>query len=416
MGAETNARVAAEGINNPHDIIIEAINQRLVEISLRRKLLQEQLQKQYNQAKRLREARSLQEGPTPGVEIDVEVNALFEQYPAPATETMNAHIRDTVDDPDAAANFMGNLSLAILEADLFCESPLALITNAEFEYEKNITLTNLYTGETSVVESETGSTGSSYNLTLEDIANYESYIDACGGNQTFPNITGPGFEPNDPQRDEVDFSITIQETAYAYFCNDENLEVPAPTVSQGDTLQVCVTMQDSDYFHVEDTFTFVLAQSNTTAEPFIPILENEIQAPQIFVYGCELGICNHLMQVPSRFFDDPQPLQISGVAILNFGEADRRVLSRKLQEEISDRQRNSPSYFQLQAFLGVEKGSRYGTISEAPSWVWIAVGSGVVITLACAAVTIVIVRRRSNEKTEESSSSSTASSKGHPVD
>ena len=393
----------------------------MVEVTARRKLLQ-RMQKQHFQVNHFREekrglrlTRTLEESlsSTPGVEIDVEVNALFQNYPAPTTETINAHIRETVDDPQAGANFVGNLSQAILDAGAFCDSPLALITNAEFEYVKNITLTNLNTGETSVVESETGSTGlnSSLILSPQDIIDYETYIDSCGSNETFPNITEPVFvAPPEPGFDEVSFSITIQEPTYAYFCNDENLEVPSPIVSQGDTLQVCVIMPDSDYFHVEDTFTFVLAQQNTTAEPFIPLLENEIKAPQIFVYDCELGICNHMMQVPSRFFEDPQPLQISGVSVLNLGEPDRRAL-RELQDQISERQKNSPSYFQLQALLNTNAGtvdnqSRSGAAGEA---LWIIIGAGIAVIIVSALVAIVIVRRRRPE--DKKSSGATVASK-----
>jgi hypothetical protein len=402
LGAETNYKVFASGVDNPHQIIIEAIQQELTEIIRRRELQSELRLQRVHRLLRERQARELQETIS-AVEIDVEVNAVFEQYPAPETSTINSYIRETVDDPNAAANFMGNLSLAILEAGAFCTSPLALITAAEFEYEKNVTLTNLMTGETNVVESETGTTGTNYNLTLEDIQDYEDYSDTCG-NETFPNITEPEFTPNDPNRDTVDLSINIQETAYAFFCNMESQEIPAPTLTQGDVLQVCVTMEENLYLHVEETFTFVLSQPNSTAAPFVPILQKENQAPQIFFHNCELGICNHMMQVPSRFFDDPKPLQVSGVSILNLGEPDRRErLLRELQEQITDRQRDSPSYFALQVPLGVEngmKGTGFVNSFGERYWIWILIGVGSLAS-CCAIGTILVVRSRHADDQQE---------------
>ena len=44
--------------------------------------------------------------------------------------------------------------------------------------------------------------------------------------------------------------------------------------------------------------------------------------------NCELGLCNILSQVPSRFFDqDSGPVRIVGVALLNLGLDGRRVLA-----------------------------------------------------------------------------------------
>lgn len=336
LDIDMNARLIASNINNPVSTLITAIAQRSVEVVLRRLM----------EVINLR--RSMQEETVSGVEIDVSVDGVFTNYPAPQTEYVNSVMRDIVDDPDAGANFMGNLSLAIYEAGSFCTSPLANVTQAEFEYQKNLTLTYENNPDDIILVNSTEGSTETLNLTMEDIENYENYIDTCG-NTTFPNITEPEFEKIEGSSVKRKFQIKLQETIEAYFCGESNeLISPDPTFSQGDILQVCTTINHPQ-FHVEDTFVFVLAQPNTDATPFTVVSDAQNQVPGVATVTCGLGVCNHKMQVPSKFFDDPKSLQVSGVAILNFGSPDDR--RRHLQQESV-----LPGHFTLKIELNTDDG------------------------------------------------------------
>jgi len=126
----------------------------------------------------------------------------------------------------------------------------------------------------------------------------------------------------------VEVGVSLGSTVDAYFCDDSNHQVDDPVLIQGDTLQICVTkLEESSYSHVEDVYKMALTQPSTGVAPQFAVF-NGVVEEDLASRSCSKGICNIKTQVSSRFFRrGAGPIRVVGVAILNFGPADRRALA-----------------------------------------------------------------------------------------
>ncbi len=90
---------------------------------------------------------------------------------------------------------------------------------------------------------------------------------------------------------------------------------------------MCVRLsKNSSYFHLEDIHMMALTQPTTSVLTHYAVSNRN--ASTSATKNCELGLCNILIEVPSRFFgQDSGPVRIVGVALLNLGPNDRRVLA-----------------------------------------------------------------------------------------
>jgi hypothetical protein len=143
------------------------------------------------------------------------------------------------------------------------------------------------------------------------------------------NITEIGVpEKREGSRNQISGSFSLGYPLTAFFCDASSNLVADPVISQGDTLQVCVRLsQNSSFFHLEDIYTMALTQPSTGVRAHYAVHNGNASA--LATSDCPQGLCNILTQVASRFFNDqdPGPLQIVGVALLNVGSADRRFLA-----------------------------------------------------------------------------------------
>jgi hypothetical protein len=209
---------------------------------------------------------------------------------------------------------------------LFSSQELANISSAEFEYAKSFYETGQLTN-TSIVNNTIAPLLA--NLTYDELVITEAIVSACGGNLTsIGNITEmlPPVK-QDGSRGEAAGSLSLGQPIDAFFCDASNNQVPDPVISQGDTIRVCARLsQNSSYFHLEDIYMIALTQPTTGVMTHYAVNNGNTSA--FATKNCELGLCNILSQVPSRFFDqDSGPVRIVGVALLNLGPNDRRLLA-----------------------------------------------------------------------------------------
>jgi hypothetical protein len=206
---------------------------------------------------------------------------------------------------------------------------LADVSEAEMEYAKSLYQEDYMNGQltnTSLVNS-TIAAGLA-NLTYDELVFAEAAIDSCGNTTDIRNIT----EILVPERlggtsSQIVASVSLGRPVDAFFCDANSNQVPDPVLSQGDTIRVCVRLsQNSSYFHLEDIYMMALTQPTTAVTTHYAVYNGNASA--VSTKNCQLGLCDILSQVPSRFFgQDSGPVRIVGVALLNLGPQDRRVLA-----------------------------------------------------------------------------------------
>ncbi len=227
---------------------------------------------------------------------------------------------------------------------LFSSQELANITEVEMEYAKSLYSDDYENGQlidASLVNS-TLATGLA-DMTYDKLLFTQKGVSACRAISNDPNVTtslaeeiGKISEMAVPERQEggrTDFlaSVSFGHPVDAFFCDASNNQVPDPLLSQGDPIRMCVRLStNSSYFHLEDIYMMALTQPTTDVLSHYAVSNRDASA--FATKNCELGLCNILSQVPSRFFDqqfdrDSDPVRIVGVALLNVGPADRRVLA-----------------------------------------------------------------------------------------
>jgi hypothetical protein len=216
---------------------------------------------------------------------------------------------------------------------LFSSQELADISEAEMEYAKSLYQEDYVNGQltNNTLVNNTVASGLA-NLTYNELVFTEAAVDACGNLTEVGNITEI-LRPERLDGTSSDFvaSVSFGHPVDAFFCDASNNQVPDPVLSQGDTIRMCVRLStNSSYFHLEDIYMMALTQPTTDVLSHYAVSNRNASATA--TKNCELGLCNILSQVPSRFFDqqfdrDSDPVRIVGVALLNVGPADRRVLA-----------------------------------------------------------------------------------------
>jgi hypothetical protein len=219
--------------------------------------------------------------------------------------------------------------------DIFSSQELADVSESEFDYAKSLyteDYEDLQLTNTSLVNNTVAAALA--NMTYDELVFTEEAVSACGGNLTdIGNVTEMAVpEKQDGGKSDFLASISFGQPVDAFFCDASNNQVPDPVVSQGDTIRVCVRQnRNSSYFHLEDIHTLALTQPTSGVMSHYAVYNGNASAA-LTTKNCQLGLCNILFQVPSRFFDrafdrDPGPIRIIGVALLNLGSDERRVLA-----------------------------------------------------------------------------------------
>jgi hypothetical protein len=211
---------------------------------------------------------------------------------------------------------------------IFSSQELAGISEAEMEYAQSLYQEDYENGQltnTSLVNN-TVAAGLA-NLTYEELLFTEAAVDVCGNLTDLDNITEVFPERLDGSSNEFLATVSFGHPVDAFFCDVSNNQVPDPVLSQGDTIRVCVRLsKNSSYFHLEDIYTMAFTQPTTGVATHYAVDNGKVSV--LANKNCQQGLCNILTQVPSRFFgQDSGPVRIVGVALLNVGPADRRVLA-----------------------------------------------------------------------------------------
>jgi hypothetical protein len=244
------------------------------------------------------------------------------------------------------------------------------------------------------------------NLTYDELVFTEAAVDACGNITEIEAITEILVpERLDGTSSEFVASVSFGYPVDAFFCDANSNQVPDPVISQGDTIRMCVRLsKNSSYFHLEDIHMMALTQPTTGVLTHYAVSNRNASA--FATKNCELGVCNILSQVPSRFFDqqfdrDSDPVRIVGVALLNLGLDDRRVLApiefsghRQLQTADVPR-----SAFELEAKIAgrLEQDGAPTTNSDTSSDIGIACILLLIILISPFVVCLVLWRRGKEE-------------------
>ncbi len=250
------------------------------------------------------------------------------------------------------------------------------------------------------------------NLTYDELVFTAAVVSACGDLTGIGNITEMLLPvKQDGSRDEPVASLSLGQPIDAFFCDASNNQVPDPVLSQGDTIRMCVRLSThSSYFHLEDIHMMALTQPTTGVRTHYAVSNRNASVSA--TKNCHLGLCNILSQVPSRFFDqdfdrDSDPVQIVGVALLNVGPADRRVLApidfsghRQLQTADVPR-----SAFELEAkIIGrLEQDGAPTNNSDFNSHIVIGSFLLLIMLISPLVVCFVVCRRRKQEASPEPS-------------
>jgi hypothetical protein len=297
---------------------------------------------------------------------------------------------------------------------IFSSQELADISEADMEYAKSLYQEDYVNGQltNTTLVNNTLATGLA-NLTYNELVFTEAAVDACGNLTEIGNMTEILIERLDGDGTSSEFvaSVSFGHPVDAFFCDASNNQVPDPVLSQGDTIRMCVRLsKNSSYFHLEDIYMMALTQPTTGVRTHYAVSNRNASA--FATKNCQLGLCNILSQVPSRFFDqdfdrDSDPVRIVGVALLNVGPADRRVLApidfsghRQLQTADVPR-----SAFELEAkIIGrLEQDGASRNNSDSNSDIGIACILLLIILISPFVVCLVLSRRRKQEASPEPS-------------
>ena len=140
------------------------------------------------------------------------------------------------------------------------------------------------------------------------------------------NFTLASITTNRTAATEDNANANLDYPVEAYYCQDNNGEVPGSVLTQGSLLQFCVRMFENVTadVYVEDIMEFTLTQPGSVplTAPSRPIVNTQPD-PLTEKLCIEMGICNIKHQLSSKWFavPNPKPLRVDGVAILAFGKA-----------------------------------------------------------------------------------------------
>ena len=140
------------------------------------------------------------------------------------------------------------------------------------------------------------------------------------------NFTLASITTNRTAATEDNANANLDYPVEAYYCQDNNGEVPGSVLTQGSLLQFCVRMFENVTadVYVEDIMEFTLSQPGSVplTAPSRPIVNTQPD-PLTEKLCIEMGICNIKHQLSSKWFAVPNPkaLRVDGVAILAFGKA-----------------------------------------------------------------------------------------------
>jgi hypothetical protein len=122
-------------------------------------------------------------------------------------------------------------------------------------------------------------------------------------------------------------AISLEYPVTAYFCGEDSVEIPPPTLSQGAVMQFCVEINEnvttSDVY-VSDILSVDLDQSSG-GSAHADIITDTVE-DWLTRKTCAAGICNIKTQLTSKWFAeiDPESMEITGTALLAFGTASTR--------------------------------------------------------------------------------------------
>jgi hypothetical protein len=127
--------------------------------------------------------------------------------------------------------------------------------------------------------------------------------------------------------EEASAAVALKYPVTAYFCDDSSVEIPPPTLSQGAVMQFCVEINENvttSGVYVSDILSVDLDQSSGGVQ-HADIITDAV-ADWLTRKTCSAGICNIKTQLTSKWFAeiDPESMDITGTALLAFGNASRR--------------------------------------------------------------------------------------------
>jgi hypothetical protein len=210
-----------------------------------------------------------------------------------------------------------------------------------------------------------------------------------------------GFQFLDLDTERIEAHQTVEGASLdypidSYFCNDANQQVAQPTLSQGDSVQICCRIQpgkDDSLVFLADIWTLTVNQV-LEGEYFAAVINTE---PAAWTQKqCSGGICNIKTMIPSKFFarQTPGPLIITGTALLALGlQSNDRYLRAREQRNVWIHQRQlepsgirQPAVEQMQKFsVGVSLRSNVeGQLRKFQT----SLGVSVLILLVCLAALV----------------------------
>jgi hypothetical protein len=248
-------------------------------------------------------------------------------------------------------------------------------------------------------------------LTYEELLFTEVAVSVCGNLTGLRNATEIYPEKlTGTSSSEFVATVSFGHPVDAFFCNASNNQVPDPVLSQGDTIRVCIRLsKNSTYFHLEDIYTMALIQPTTGVMTHYAVYNGN--SSEFADKNCQLGFCNILTQVPSRFFDqafdrDSGPVRIVGVALLNVGPVDRRKrlltpieISGHRQLQTADVPRSA---FELEAeirgAISLDQGSQPTDNSDTNKGISSACILSILVTGILTMIVFVALRRRRKQE------------------
>jgi hypothetical protein len=295
---------------------------------------------------------------------------------------------------------------------IFSSQELADISEADMEYAQSLYKEDYENGQltnTSLVNS-TVATGLA-NLTYEELLFTEAAVSACGNLTGLKNATEISPEKlTGTSSSQFLATVSFGHPVDAFFCDASNNQVPDPVLSQGDTIRVCIRLsKNSTYFHLEDIYTMALTQPTTGVMTHYAVFNGN--SSEFADKNCQLGFCNILTQVPSRFFDqafdrDSGPVRIVGVALLNVGPVDRRQrlltpieISGHRQLQTADVPRSA---FELEAeirgAISLDQGLQPTDNSDTNKGISSACILSILVTGILTMIVFVVLRRRRKQE------------------
>ena len=149
------------------------------------------------------------------------------------------------------------------------------------------------------------------------------------------HLDSVGFQRIEADQHNVGTSLSYP--IQSYFCNDANVEISQPTLSQGDFIQICCKIPTEENDHlvfVADIWTLGI---NQIIEGLYLGVVKDTEPSALTEKRCHGGVCNIKTMVPSHFFasETPGPLILSGTAILAFGVQQSRYLRVNMDSALS---------------------------------------------------------------------------------